>query len=191
MLTARQEIARERRRQIQVRKALEAGLGTAEWPGRSAAAFYLACADYLTWSLDRLYQQDGIIHDLLRERIPAAETEAHEHLSTVSDRLNHSRAAVESFRRAAATLRTTGEPGIAAFKAGTREFTDSFRTLLRAQKNPLFQYTDRLFTDADWVRIAGVTSQSLVDEQRLFTAVQRAAPPGADPEQFTAEHRPD
>jgi len=78
MQPPRAEIARERRRQIQVRKSFSAGLDpAAPWGAGDPEAFYLACSDYLLSSMDRLHDQDQMIHDLLRERIDPAEREAH------------------------------------------------------------------------------------------------------------------
>ncbi len=190
MLTSRQEIARERRRQIQVRKAFQAGLDATDWEDAAAARFYLACADYLKWSMDRLHRQDQRIHDLLRDRIPPEEKEAHERLAVLDERQERSRALMRDFEAAAEALRSAGAGGIGAFEEAAREFTAAFGSLLQARKNPFFRHTDRLFNDADWEEIAGVTAQSLADEQRLFTSVQRSAPAGVDPEKFTAEHLP-
>ncbi len=190
MQTSREEIARERRRQIQVRKAFQAGLDTTGWAGADAARFYLCCADYLRWSMDRLHEQDQRIHDLLRERIPAAESEAHERLAVLGERQERSRALMRDFSAAAERLRAAGVGGIRAFEQAAREFTATFNSLLQARKNPFFQHTDRLFRDADWSDIAGVSEQSLADEARLFGAVQASAPHGIDPAAFTAEHKP-
>jgi hypothetical protein len=190
MLTARQEIARERRRQIQVRKAFEAGLGVEAWAGRSAAAFFLACAEYLAWSMDRLHRQDQVIHDLLSERIPPQEADAHERLAVLNERQARSRTLVAEFSKAADALRESGGRALQPFEAAARQFTETFCSLLQPRKNPFFRHTDQLFTDSDWNDIADVTPQSLDEEQRLFTTVQRTAPPGVGPEQFTAEHPP-
>jgi len=186
MQTPRAEIARERRRQMQVRKAFEAGLATPSWDGR--AAFCLACADYLKWSMDRLHDQDQIIHDLLSERIPAAEKDAHERLAVLNGRQQKSRELMATFMRAAEALRSAGRSGLAAFESAARQFTDTFKTLLQPRKNPFFKHTDVLFTDADWERIAGVTTASIAEEQELFGAVQKTAPAGIDPDKFPAEH---
>lgn len=191
MLNPRAEIARERRRQIQVRKAFAAGLDpAAAWAGREPGAFHLACADYLLLSMDRLHDQDQVIHDLLAERIPAAEAEAHERLAVLNDRQDQSRALLEQFRGAAEALRGAGAAGVRAFEHAAREFTAAFGNLLQARRNPFFRHTDRLFTDADWARIAGVTPESLAEEERLFERVRRTAPAGVDPDQYTAEHLP-
>jgi hypothetical protein len=188
MLQARQDIAYERRRQIQVRKALDAGLGKQQRAGRGPADFYLACVDYLDWSMDRLHRQDQAIHDLLRARIPANDSEAHEQLAALSERQDRSRALVARFHEAASALRAAGGQAVAAFEAEARAYMEAFGSLLQARRNPFFRHTDRLFTDADWDRIAGVTAQSRAEEQRLFEAVRSAAPPGADPAAFVAEH---
>jgi hypothetical protein len=111
MQTPRAEIARERRGQMQVRRAFETGLGDGPaWSDRQPREYCLACADCLLFSMERLHSQDQLIHDLLRERIAPSE--------------------------------------------------------------------------ADWLLVAGVTAASVA-------RVGAAAPPGADPESFTAEHPPD
>ena len=188
MLTPRAEIARERRRQMQVRKAFEAGLAAPAWQGGNAAAFYLACAAYLLWSMDRLHSQDQIIHDLLDERIPGTDFEAHGRLDVLNGRQQRSRVLVATFGHAAEALRASGRAGVPAFETAAREFTETFKALLQPRKNPFSRHTDELFGDADWMRIAGVTTGSLAEEAKLFGAVQEAAPPGVDPDQFTAEH---
>lgn len=190
MIVPRAEIARERRRQMQVRQAFDAGLALTPRPDHNLADFYLACADYIGWSMDRLHAQDQIIHDLLKARIPAPDRDAHERLDALNERQNKSRVLVETFRKGAAALRKAGSAGLAAFERAGREFSETFKGLLAPRKNPFFRYTDELFTDADWVRIAGVTEASLAGEERLFQAVQQTAPPGIDPAQYKAEHLP-
>ncbi len=191
MLTPRTEIARERRRQIQIRKAFEAGLdAAAAWNGRDPATFYLACADYLLFSMERLHDQDQLIHDLLSERIPAEESQAHDRLGVLNDRQERSRRLLETFGRAAEALRASNGKAVPAFEAAAREFTAAFATLLQPRKNPFHRHTDQLFADADWERIAGVTPLSLAGENRLFARVQGSAPSGVDPDKFTAEHMP-
>lgn len=190
MQKSRAEVARERRRQMQVRKAFEAGLAAKDWGGSDPVAFYLACADYLKWSMDRLHDQDQIIHDLLSERIAADEKDAHERLAVLNARQQRSRDLMATFMRAADALRAAGRGGLPAFQAAAREFTDTFKSLLQPRKNPFFRHTDVLFTDADWERVAGVTSGSIAEEHELFATVQKTAPAGVDPDQFPAEHMP-
>ena len=182
----RAEIARERRRQIQVRKAFEAGLAL---PGAAdLTEFYLACGEYLVFSMDRLHEQDQQIHDLLKRRIPVEEAEAHARLDELGRRQAQSRTLMDGFRTALGRLQTAGRQGLAAFEQAARRFTTSFTALLAPRRNPFEQHTDALFGDEDWVMIAGVREDSLAREAELFIAVQRSAPSGVDPEQMTVEH---
>lgn len=191
MLTARAEIARERRRQVQVRKAFAAGLDdTAAWNGREPAQFYVASVEYLGFILDRLHDQDQRIHDLLVARVPAADGDAHEQLADLNRRQQRSRELVTRLRQAARELETAGRPGVRAFLDQARDFMAGFGSLLQPRRNPFSSYTDELFSDADWDEIAGVTPASIAEEERLFTAVRAVAPTGADPAQFVAEHGP-
>jgi hypothetical protein len=190
MLQPRAEIARERRRQIQVRKAFDAGLALGDSTAPTLTPFYLSCADYIIASMDRLHAQDQLIHDLLAARIPADEADAHERLATLNERQRQSRKLVASFQSAAEGLRRKGNAGTGAFLDAARQFSAEFKSLLAPRRNPFFRHTDALFGDDDWARIAGVTDQSLETEERLFSAVQRTAPTGIDPAQFTAEHLP-
>jgi hypothetical protein len=86
-------------------------------------------------------------------------------------------------------FRQAGRDGIQAFEQGARHFADKFTSLLAPRKNPFHKHTDELFTEEDWVVIAGVTEDSLGREAELFMAVQRTAPAGADPEKMTVEHK--
>lgn len=189
MQTPRAEIARERRRQLQVRRAFEAGLAPAPaWEGRDASEFLLACADYLLFSMDRLHDQDQAIHDLLRERVARSDTDTHARLQALGERQLSSRALLESFRRTVARLRGSRGAGLEAFTAEARRFADEFGALLEPRRNPLRQHTDAHFGEADWLRVAGVTTASIAREHQLFDRVRATAPAGANPDDFTPEY---
>jgi hypothetical protein len=192
MQTPRAEIARERRRQLQVRRAFEAGLQpSTAWGGRDPGEFLLACADYLLFSMDRLHDQDQAIHDLLLERVAPSDAATHERLRVLGERQLASRALLHSFRGTAARLRNSRDSSgraVEAFTAEARLFTGEFGALLQARRNPLRAHTDVLFGDADWLRVAGVTTASVAREHQLFDRVRDTAPAGADPEEFTPEY---
>jgi len=187
----RADIGHERRRQIQVRKALEAALVRPDRDGHyDLPEFYLACGDYLVWSMDRLHDQDQLIHDLLRERLPERERDARQALASLGHRQQQSRELVRVFRNAVERLRCQGRRGLRAFETTTRRFTKTFTELLAPRRNPFEKHTDQLFKARDWVAIAWASSDSRRSEQVLFTAVQLYAPEGIDPARFPAEHLP-
>lgn len=185
MSDPRAEIARERRRYIQVRKAFEAGLSSSQDVGPE---FYLACAAYMIFSMDRLHDQDQEIHDRLEARILAEDIEAHERLAELQKRQQQSRNLMTRFADSMEKLRGAGSGGLKTFEKEARDFTATFNSLMAPRKNPFHAHTDRLFSDSDWEIIAGVTDRSRATEGQLFDAVRRAAPPGINPEEMTVEH---
>jgi len=188
MTGPREEIARERRRQMQVRKAFEAGLGRGAAGEAGLEDFYRACAGYICFSMDRLHSQDQIIHDLLCVRVPETDQQAHERLGELERRQSRSRLMVERLRDALRAFERAGAAGRSGFEVAARRFTEAFQSLLAARKNPFAKHTDELFDEADWERIAGVTPESLAAEQRLFAAVEQTAPAGVHPARMTVEH---
>jgi hypothetical protein len=189
MNPSRAEIARERRRQIQVRKALETGLESVSTLQPEATEFFLACAEYIVFSMDRLHEQDQVIHDLLCERIPPADRDAHARLAELGERQDKSRVLMDTFRADAQQLKESGYAGLQVFIEGAKKFTAAFNALLAPRKNPFHRHTDQLFTDADWIVVADVSDDSLAAEEQLFMAVRASAPEDIDPEQMTVEHK--
>lgn len=182
MSNPRAAIGFERRRQIQIRKAFEAGLELQEADRAGLTEFYLACGAYIVFSMDRLHYQDQVIHDLLAERIPPDDVDAHDRLAVLNERQGKSREMVETFRQAVEDLNETGSDGRAPFESASHAFTAAFTSLMAPRKNPFQAHTDDLFTDADWELVAGVTDESMEAEKNLYKAVQASAPAGIDPE---------
>ncbi len=187
-MNSRAEIGRERRRQIQVRKAFEAGLAKSVDDAIGLAEFYLACGDYIVWSMARLHDQDQRIHDLLKERLDPHLIEVHEQLAGLNERQGKSRAFTEEFQRAVAALRRKGTSGRAEFEKAAQAFADLFNSLMAPRKNPFQEHTDVLFTESDWIDIAGVTTDSLDEERGLYKQVEATTLVGIDPANYTAEH---
>jgi hypothetical protein len=182
MSNPRAAIGYERRRQIQIRKAFEAGLELPDADRTDLTDFYLASGAYIVLSMDRLHYQDQVIHDLLAERISKDDQDAHGRLAVLNERQDKSRAMVEAFRQAVDDLSEAGPDGRGAFEAEAHTFTAAFISLMAPRKNPFQAYTDELFADEDWELVAGVTDEATVMETNLYKAVQTSAPAGIDPE---------
>ncbi len=175
---------------MQVRKAFEAGLAKDAEQRNKLTSFYAACARYLVYSMDRLHDQDQIIHDLLAERIPASDETAHQGLAELNARQSASRVVVQTFRQALDALDQAGADGGQAFEQAATLFVDAFNSMMAPRRNPFFRYTDSLFIDEDWVRIADASDEFHATESRLFTQVKEEAPDGTDPEQYKIHHPP-
>jgi len=182
MSNPRAAIGRERRRQIQIRTAFEAGLALSGQANRDLTGFYLACAAYIVFSMDRLHHQDQVIHDLLKDRIPFEDTVAHSRLDELDERQTQSRTMVEAFQRAAESLADRGPDGREDFENAAGIFVNTFTSLMAPRKNPFQSYTDDLFADDDWIVVADASERSLSIEKELFAAVQANSPDDIDPE---------
>jgi len=185
MSELRAAIGYERRRQMQIRAAFEAGLALRTDPDLDLTDFFVACAAYIVFSMDRLHQQDQVIHDLLKERISQENTMAHEQLDVLNDRQQQSRELVEKFQMVAEELSLKGPDALDVFEAAAIEFTRGFSTLMAPRKNPFQKYTDELFTDDDWQLIAAVSDESRSIEKNLYSVVQISSPGNIDPEVMT------
>jgi hypothetical protein len=181
MSDAKAAIGYERRRQVQVREVFEAGLALRNRDDLELAGFFLACAAYIVFSMDRLHHQDQVIHDLLAERIAADDMAAHERLDDLAERQGKSRELIEQLQRVAEEL-TADLDALGEFEDTAVNFVDAFSSLMAPRKNPFEKYTDELFTDEDWIVIAGVTDESRLIEKELYAAVQVNAPDGLEPE---------
>jgi len=190
MIAPRKEIARERRRQMQVRKAFDAGLARHHEQRHQLTAFHAACGEYLVYSMDRLHEQDQLIHDLLAERIPTTDEEAHHGLAELNARWAASRIVVDSFRHALAEFKQAGDDGGRTFEQAAMAFSDAFNRTMTPRRNPFFRYTDSLFIDADWARIANVSDEFHRTENSLFSHVTEEAPQAIDPTQYQVSHPP-
>ena len=175
-------IGYERRRQVQIRTAFETGLALRERSDLELTEFFLACAAYIVFSMDRLHYQDQVIHDLLKERVSAEDEDAHKRLDELDERQGKSRELVESFQRAAEDLTRNGADARGAFDHAATTFVAAFTSLMAPRKNPFKAYTDKLFTDEDWNLIAGVTDESISIESELYAAVKASAPDDIDPD---------
>lgn len=182
-MNPRAQIGIERRNQIQVRKAFEGGLALDD--PASLRDFYLTCGDYMVFTMARLHDQDQWIHDLVKQRV-AADDPVHEMLTALDKRQDTSRAATDKFERALEICKAGGDD--AEFKDAARDFVGIFGTMLLPRKNPFEPYTNKLFSEQDWIKVVGATDDALAKEKDLYKRVQSLAPEGLDPAGFTAEH---
>jgi hypothetical protein len=182
MADPRAAIGRERRRQIQIRRAFEAGLEPGSASGIDLTDFYLMCAAYVVFSLDRLHFQDQMIHDFLVERIPESDAQAHNRLVALDERQRSSRVLVEELQLATDALQVAGPDGCPAFETAAKHFNETFAGMMEARRNPFESYTNELFSDDDWVQIAGSSDEADTAEGNLYNAVVRTAPAGINPE---------
>lgn len=177
----------ERRRQMQVRGALNAALAKPDLNDTTLAPFLLACAEYLIVSLQRLDFQDMAISDRLIGRVPKDNREVHDGLAALSDRQAKARAATDGFAKEVQAFKS-GKSTAPQFVGSVRAFAALIQVMMQPRRNPYEKYTNELFTDADWVAIGNVTPQVIAAETHMFARVRETAPPGIDPDAMPVLH---
>ena len=182
------ELGRERRRQVQVRQALNGALEQVEAGDDGLAAMLEACADYLVNSMGRLDLTDMNIHNLLKERVPPDNTDVHGALETLSIRQATARVETAVLEEALESYRTDGRADFAAFDRALRNYHWIVSELMTPRKNPFSPYTDKLFTFNDWTNIAEASTETMTTEDRLFDAITAAAPDSLKPDAFSGTH---
>jgi hypothetical protein len=175
---------RERRRLAQVRKSFAAGADTVTKGQPVPFEFLGTCVDYIQSSMNRLHAQDQRIHDILRPHVAADDASGGQILSHLSTRLTRSREALAKLVAARDAYRTAPQTGADAFKVAVDYFMDVYLNVLLSGQHSTLDMQNKVFTDATWNDVAGVTQESSVIEASLFSVVKRLAPSGMDPESF-------
>jgi hypothetical protein len=175
---------RERRRLAQVRKSFAVGVDALAAGQAVPLEFLGTCVDYIKESMDRLHAQDQRIHDILRPHLEADDATGEQILAHLSTRLARSREALAKLVAARDAYRAAPQTGANAFKAVVDGFMDVYLNVLLSGQHSTLEMQNRVFTDATWNDVAGVTQESNVVEASLFAAVKRLAPSGMDPESF-------
>ncbi len=185
-MTPLEELRWERRRKLQVREAFSVGLQRHQRDADDASVFYLACADYLLQGQRRLVDQDKRLAEMLKARVPAAQTEDHRLIDALFDRLRQAQDATDAFAVAVDAYRTGSGTDHEAFEAAAGEYLHVIVNVLGARSHSLRHLTTVLFSVEDWAHIVARTPEFVDEEQCLFTAVQRAGGEALDPASFSA-----
>ncbi len=181
-------IRTERRRMVQVRRALAQAIQGNKENQRDLTDFYNACADYILYAQGRVHRQDFGIVDTLKERVPAEQTEHHALIDELKGRLQRSSELTDDFSLAAKSLREEGVAQQQTFEQAAERFFTEVVKALGTQRNPMSHITDQVIEPDDWVKITGVTDEIRAQEEGLFRRIQEVAPHGFDPADMSTGH---
>ncbi|MCY4165395.1 MAG: hypothetical protein OXF03_04520 [Gammaproteobacteria bacterium] len=172
---SQQRVREERMRMSKVRRVLGAALD-----GEAALAdpipAYLACADYLKHSLDRLHAQDHRLWQRLDPHAGPDNVAFRQKLDHLKERLAASEQALAGLVAARDALRGQGACRRAAFEKEARAFLHVFLNILAASRHSTLAEEEEKFAGADWDYVADHTAEAAARELRLFGQVENAAP---------------
>jgi len=176
-------VSNERTHLSQVRRAFTKSLEIQNVdPG--LVNFYVACSNYLDFSLKRLINQDYILHDLLLPHVEADNTEYKNKLESLSKGLGAMEKSMTQLNNAKDQLVKSGLYEIDLFKREAAHFLDVFLNMLATNRHSTYDLEKQVFKPEDWKQIAGVTEESINSENTLYNDVKLSAPQGCEPESF-------
>ena len=176
-------VSNERTHLSQVRRAFTKSLEIQNVdPG--LVNFYVACSNYLDFSLKRLINQDYILHDLLLPHVEADNTEYKNKLESLSKGLGAMEKSMTQLNNAKDQLVKSGLYEIDLFKREAAHFLDVFLNMLATNRHSTYDLEKQVFKPEDWKQIAGVTEESINSEKTLYNDVKLSAPQGCEPESF-------
>ena len=176
-------VSNERTHLSQVRRAFTKSLEIQNVdPG--LVNFYVACSNYFDFSLKRLINQDYILHDLLLPHVEANNTEYKNKLESLSKGLGAMEASITQLNDAKDQLVKSGLYEIDLFKKEAAHFLDVFINMLATNRHSTYDLEKQVFEPEDWKQIAGVTEESINNENTLYNDVKLSAPQGCEPQSF-------
>ena len=170
-----QRVREERMRMSKVRRVLGVALD-GEAAVEDPIPAYLACADYLKHSLDRLHAQDHRLWERLDPHAGPDDAVFREKLDHLKARLAASEQALAGLVQARDALRAAGAPQRAAFEDEARAFLHVFLNILSASRHSTLAEEEEKFAGSDWDYVADNTAQAAARELELFEQVENAAP---------------
>ncbi len=172
---SQQRVREERMRMSKVRRVLGVALD-GEASLEDPVPAYLACADYLKHSLERLHAQDHRLWERLNPHAGPDDIVFRQKLDHLKERLAASEQALAGLVAVRDSLRAQGASRRAAFEEEARAFLHVFLNILAASRHSTLAEEEEKFAGADWDYVADNNAEAAARELRLFEQVENAAP---------------
>jgi ferritin-like protein len=175
MTTLMERIANERRRLRLVRQRMAAGIEAGANGDEAYVPFYVAVADYIDTTMQRLHEQDVKMGDMIRDKVEKIDDNVEQALRELDDRLEGATAHLKPFLAARDELREKGAEALAAFEAAAQEYSDFIKATM-GHHNSTAELSQKLFSLADWEYMAGITEAQQEQDAELFQRVLDSSP---------------
>jgi len=176
MTTLRERVAGERRRLKSVREALTAAVTRKSGGDATFAPFYVAVSDYMEASMGRLHAQDVKMGNMIREKLGKLDANAEKALSELDERLAGNQKRLHAMVAAKQQLvNDASAEAVERFEAAAAAYTQYIVSNM-GHHGGTTDLAGRLFSQADWEYMAGVTEEETRKEQQQFERVFKALP---------------
>lgn len=175
MSSLMERIGNERRRLRGVRQRMAAALEAKANGDENFVPFYIAAADYIDVTMQRLHEQDVKMGKMVLEKVDKVDDKVEEMMEELDRRLEGAKAHLKPFLAARDELRQKGSEALERFESAAQEYSD-FIAANMGHQGSTNDIAGKLFTPADWEYMAGVTDEQQIEEQALYNQVCESMP---------------
>ncbi len=177
MTTLRERIGNERRRLRNVRQRMAAAIAVQARGNEAFVPFYIAVADYIEATMQRLHDQDVKMGEMLVEKAGADDDRIGRALEELNERLGGANAHLQPFLAARDALREHGAAALEDFERVAQTYSD-YIVANMGHHGATNDMAGKLFTPADWEYMAGAGEEQTARERQLFDQVVATVPEG-------------
>ena len=175
MPTLMERIGNERKRLRSVRQNMLAAIEQKSAGDEAYVPFYIAAADYIDATMQRVHVQDVKMDDLIRKRVKTMDASVVQALAELTERLDGAKEHLKPFLGARDALQEKGTDALDQFEKEGKIYSD-FIVSNMGHHPPTADLGAKLFSGDDWEYMAGITDEDEAREAALFDRVQQATP---------------
>jgi hypothetical protein len=175
MATLMERIANERRRLRSVRQKMLAAIEQKSQGDEAYVPFYIAAADYIDATMQRVHAQDVKMDSMIREKVEAMDASVERALAELKQRLDEAQTHLKPFLAARDALQEKGSEVLELFEDEGRKYSD-FIVASMGHHPPTADLGSRLFSPGDWEYMAGCTDEDSKREAALFEQFESTTP---------------
>jgi hypothetical protein len=175
MATLMERIANERRRLRSVREKMLAAIEQKSQGDEAYVPFYIAAADYIDATMQRVHAQDVKMDSMIREKVEAMDASVERALAELKQRLDEAQTHLKPFLAARDALQEKGSEVLELFEDEGRKYSD-FIVASMGHHPPTADLGARLFSTEDWEYMAGCTDEDSKREAALFEQFESTTP---------------
>lgn len=175
MTTLEERIASERKRLRSVRQRMLAAIERKSNGDPDYAPFYIAAANYIEETMQRVHDQDVKMDQLIRDRVDKIDDSVEQALGELDDRLTGAKKHLKPFLAARDALLEKGEDALEIFEREGKIYSD-FIVQNMGHHPPTADLGAKHFSPDDWAYMAGATDEEVAKEKALYEKFDKATP---------------
>ncbi len=179
MASLMERIGEERRRLRSVRLRMVAAVEKQAGGDAAFVPFYVAAADYIDVTMQRVHEQDVKMGEMIVEKVGEPDDQVRQALKELDERLDTAKQQLEPFLAARDTLREQGGEALQNFESAAKTYSD-FIVANMGHHGSTNDLSVKLFSPADWEYMAGITDEQSAYDERLYGRVVETTPKGVE-----------